>query len=141
MGRLMKRMSLAFAAGCFGAVISSVFAWQAGRAGLPKLLHVQMAPPLTPGYLYPRVVWGGLWGLLFLLTWPRRSWLLRGLLYSLGPTLAQLLYFLPRRGDGMLGLDLGNATPLFVAVYGAVWGVMAAMWLRALGERAPPPKQ
>jgi hypothetical protein len=32
---------------------------------------------------------------------------------------------------GMMGLDLGTLTPLFVLFFNAVWGVAAALWLWA----------
>jgi hypothetical protein len=80
------------------------------------------------------VVWGGLWGLLFLLpVMQRRNILLRGMLFSLAPTLAQLFYFFPQSQRGVMGLSLGQLTPLVVALAGVVWGVTAAWWVRQGG--------
>ena len=90
----------------------------------------QIAPALTPGWLYPRVVWGGLLGLLFLLPLWKNKPILQGLIYSLGPTLVQLLIVFPiKAGKGFLGLELGALTPAFVILYNAVWGVVAALWI------------
>jgi hypothetical protein len=87
------------------------------------------------GGLYQRLVWGGLWGWLFLLPLTGLSYPVRGLLYSLGPVLVQLLVVFPYQAQkGVLGLQLGYLTPLFVLVYNAVWGVVAGGWLSLVGQ-------
>ena len=97
-------------------------------------LGVKIAPALTPAWLYPRVVWGGLWGLLFLLpSLGRGNWLAAGLAASLGPTLVQLFYVFPVMAHkGTAGLELGLLTPLVVVLANALWGWAAALWLRAI---------
>jgi len=125
------RLSLLFAAGCLGGLLNSLAVWGSAEAGLSSALGVAIAPHLTPLWLYPRIVWGGIWGLLFLLPWRRRAWLLRGLVFSLGPSLVQLFYVFPyQAGKGFGGLELGMLTPLLVLSFNAVWGVSAAAWLR-----------
>ncbi len=127
--------TLAFSAGALGGLAGSLVAWLSGALGLAAALGVALAPALTPGWLYPRLVWGGIWGFLFLLPVLRRRWWLRGLVLSLGPTAGQLLVVLPVKEDkGMLGLALGAATPFLVAVFNAVWGLVAAWWLRRVGR-------
>jgi hypothetical protein len=108
--------------------------WGAGQAHLTARLGVKLAPELTDEWVMPRVLWGGLWGLLFLLpVMQRRNILLRGMLFSLAPTLAQLFYFFPQSQRGVMGLSLGQLTPLVVALAGVVWGVTAAWWVRQGG--------
>ncbi|MBU1741011.1 MAG: hypothetical protein KKC37_05645, partial [Proteobacteria bacterium] len=78
-----------------------------------------------------RIVWGGIWGALFLLPLWRGSILRRGFLYSLGPTLVQLFIVFPIKAKkGLAGFDLGYLTPLFVVGFNAVWGWVAAAWLK-----------
>lgn len=128
--RHCQRLSLVFAAGCLGALVNSLTVWLFGVAGLTRALGVGIAPALTPAWLYPRIVWGGLWGALFLLPRPDLVWWLRGLLFSLGPTAVQLFIVFPLKADkGMGGLALGALTPLLVLFFNAVWGVVAAWWL------------
>jgi len=80
-----------FGAGAAGGLFNSMVVWLFGSLGLSAALGVAIAPHLSPGWLYPRVVWGGIWGvLLFLPFYRSRPWL-RAILLSLGPTLAQLL--------------------------------------------------
>jgi hypothetical protein len=127
----MKNLSLVFAAGCWGALWNSLAVWLFGVLGIAPALGVHIAPPLTPAFLYPRLVWGGLWGLLFLLPLGRRRLFpLRGLLFSLGPTLVQLFLVFPFKAQkGVMGLQLGSLTPVLVLFYNAVWGVVAGWWL------------
>ena len=132
MNALIRTLSLVFSAGAFGGLLNSLTLWIFGRAHLTAELGVKLAPALTPAWLYPRLVWGGLWGALFLLPLWRDRPVLRGLVYSLGPTLVQLLVVFPYQAKkGMFGLALGNFTPLFVVLFNAVWGVAAALWLKA----------
>jgi hypothetical protein len=131
MNSIFRTLSLVFAAGCVGAVANSLAVWLFGDLGINAALGVKIAPKLTPAWLYPRIVWGGLWGFLFLLPSLRHSVLIRGLLYSLGPSLVMLFIVFPMKANkGMFGFALGNVTPVLVLFYNAVWGVTAALWLR-----------
>lgn len=131
MNDLVRAMTLAFAAGCVGGLANSVAVWGMGQAGLTAAMGVQIKPAWTPAWLYPRLVWGGLWGFLFLLPWMPDSILGRGVLYSLGPTMVVLFLVFPLQAKkGMMGLQLGALTPLFALIVNAVWGIATAGWLR-----------
>jgi hypothetical protein len=127
----MRNFSLVFVAGCWGALINSLAVWLFGALGINSALGVNLAPPLTTAFLYPRLVWGGLWGFLFLIPLGRKSFPARGLIFSLGPTLVQLFLVFPVMAQkGVLGLQLGNLTPLLVLFYNAIWGLGAGLWLK-----------
>ena len=131
MGNYTRRFCLAFAAGAAGGLLNSLAVWSFGLWGITSNLGVSIAPALTPAWLYPRIVWGGIWGFLFLLPTLTRSYFKRGLIFSLGPSLVQLFVIFPFRGDkGLLGLQLGELTPLFVLFYNAIWGLTAAFLLK-----------
>ena len=131
MTSILRTFSLVFAAGCVGAVANSLIVYLFGDLGINAALGVKIAPSLTAAWLYPRIVWGGLWGFLFLLPIFRSSLLARGLLFSLGPSLVMFLVVFPLKAKkGMFGLDLGSITPVLVLFFNAVWGVTAAIWLR-----------
>ncbi len=133
MSTTLKNMSIAFAAGAVGALANSIVVWLVGLAGVTAAVGVAIAPHLSAAWLYPRIVWGGMWGLLFLLRYPRGGPVIRGLVISLAPSLFLLLYVFPEMaGKGWLGISLGALTPVFVLFYNAVWGVTAALWLRAV---------
>lgn len=130
MRSFLRSLTLAFSAGCLGGLLNSITVWFFGSRGITASLGVQIAPGLTLNWLYPRIVWGGIWGILFVLPILRRSYFLKGLLYSLGPTIVQLFVIFPMKADkGMMGLDLGSMTPVFVLFFNAVWGVVAGIWL------------
>ena len=57
----MKKVLIFFAAGCLGALANSLAVWLFGDLGITKLLGVSISPSLTAGWLYPRIVWGGIW--------------------------------------------------------------------------------
>jgi len=127
----VKEVSLTFAAGVLGGLANSLTVWLFGLVGLNQLLGVSLAPALTPAWLYPRLVWAGLWGWLFLLRFPRLAYLSRGLVFSLGPSLVQIFVVFPLKAQkGVGGLELGYLTPLLVLFFNAVWGLVTALWLR-----------
>lgn len=140
MQTLIRRISLGFAAGCFGALVNSLLVWYFGKLEIPQKFGVSIAPALSVQFLYPRLVWGGLWGFLFALpAWKGGFWVAvfsRGILISLLPTAFQLLYVFPiLSGKGMFGLALGRLAPVFVCFYNVVWGLAAAFWAHtAKGE-------
>lgn len=128
---LAKKLSLVFAAGCLGGLLNSLAVWIFGEVGITSAFGVKIAPQLSALWLYPRIVWGGLWGFLFLLPFMRNRFIYRGLLFSLGPTIVQLLIIFPMKANkGVMGLDLGLLTPLAVFVFNAIWGLTSSIWLR-----------
>lgn len=129
-----RQLSLVLAAGAVGALANSAALWAAGSSGATHALGVRIAPALTPEWLYPRIVWGALWGLLFLLPLASQRWVAQGLALSVFPTLVQLFVVFPRAGADALGLKLGTLTPLVVIAANAVWGLAASAWLRATGR-------
>ncbi|MCG8350197.1 MAG: hypothetical protein MI924_20725 [Chloroflexales bacterium] len=123
----VRKAALCFAAGCAGGLANSIVVWLLGALGITAALGVGIAPEFTPAWLYPRIVWGGLWGFLFLLPVLRSTPYMSGLVWSLGPTLVQLLIIFPFKADkGVFGLELGALTPLFVFIFNVIWGLVAA---------------
>ena len=127
----MRKGLLVYAAGSLGALVSSLALWLAGRYGLVQALDVSLAPGLSAAWLYPRLVWGGLWGFLFLLPVFGSRWVWKALVLAWVPTLVQLFVIYPyTTGYGVAGLELGMLTP--VVVYGiyVIWAQVTALTLR-----------
>jgi hypothetical protein len=130
-----RKLSLAFAAGGVGAIANSLSVWGSGQLGITQLLGVTIVPTFTPAWLYPRIVWGGLWGFLLALPVLQTSWALRGLVFSLAPTAYVFLVIFPSRPEaGVLGTNFGTLTPVIVLVANAVWGLAASAWYRSTAK-------
>jgi len=118
----MRKICLYFSAGAAGGLANSLAVWLFGYWGITTTLGVSIAPALTPGYLYPRIVWGGIWALLFVFPFMRSKPIKKGVILSIFPTLVQLLVVFPLKAKkGYLGIELGLLTPLFVIVFNAIW--------------------
>ena len=127
----MKKILIYFAAGCLGALANSLAVWFFGDFGIMKNFSVSISPSLSPGWLYPRIVWGGVWGLLFALPLLNSKLIRKGSLLSLFPSAVQLFIVFPYKANkGMAGLDLGLLTPLFVILFNWIWGVITALTIK-----------
>jgi hypothetical protein len=130
-GIRMKKLLVAFSAGCLGGLVCSLVLWQLSQHGILRSVDVAILVSLTPGWLYRRIVWGGIFGILFLLPMLGSRPLSKGFVVSLFPTAVQLFVVFPFRAHkGMAGLDLGLLTPLVVLVVNAVWGWTASLTIR-----------
>ncbi len=126
-----------FSAGAFGGMLNGVVVWLFGFIGVNRIFGEDIAPAFTTEYLYPRIVWGGIWGIVLLLPFYQNKVFLRGLILSLGPTLVQLFIAFPlKAGKGIMGLELGKFIPIMVVVFNAVWGIGATWWyLMSVGRK------
>jgi hypothetical protein len=131
---MLGKISSAFSAGALGGLVNGIAVWFFGNAGITAMLAVKIHPALTPSFLYQRMVWGGIWGFLFLIPVLKKSIILRGIIYSLGPSLVTMFIVFPGAGLGVYGLSLGTLTPVFVLFFNAVWGILAALWFRLSAE-------
>jgi len=130
MSRSLLTFSAAFTGGVVGAIVNSAAMFGAVRYGVLHAMHVALIPGFSLHWLYPRLVWGGLWGLSLTLPLGPRSIVARGLFWSLAPTLFQLLWVFPHQTPlGLFGLGAGVLTPLAILILNFIWGLAAAIWL------------
>ena len=124
-----RQATLDFSAGALGAVATVIFLVIIGA------LSIIPAPEVTKPWLYSMLVWGGLWGFLFLIPW-KASWWLRGLVFSLGPTAGVWFVIYPFVANmGVLGLGGGIVAPFVPLVANGIWGIVTAWWLEFVGAR------
>lgn len=133
-------LCVCFCAGLLGALTSSAVAWLAVKIGLPQWCGVDLVPQWTAAWIYPRLFWGGLWGLAFFMTVgsprSRTQWVRKGLWISALLCAWQLFYIYPNRtAFGVLGLGLGALTPVFIIFYNLIWGSFTGFFARALWGR------
>ena len=118
------------AAGAIAALIQSLIIWAVSQVGIFILIGVPLVFPLTTDWIYQRVVWGGLWGLFFMLPILKGAphWK-RGLAIGLLPAAASLFWFNPiLKGTGFFGLELGAMMPVIIIVFNLFWGYLAGVW-------------
>ncbi|MFA6222529.1 MAG: hypothetical protein WC647_09455 [Desulfomonilaceae bacterium] len=136
MKNVLRSLSFVFSAGCFGGLVNSLEVFLVGHFGVTEAMGVKMAPEFMPMWLYPRIVWGGVWGFTFLIpAWRNKPWI-RILIFSLGPTIGQLFVVFPYKlAKGWLGLDLGLFTPVFVIFSNLIWALFAELWLKLVSDK------
>jgi hypothetical protein len=132
---MLNRIGVAFAAGSAGGLATVLTLWLFGLLGITAAFNVALAPPLTP-LVYSMMIWGGIFGFLFLLPVMSGSVWLRGIIFGLAPSAVQCLIVFPVKMDaGILGLGLGRLTPVFVLIFNTVWGLVTAfLFVRAGGD-------
>jgi hypothetical protein len=127
----MKNALIVFAAGCLGALIQCLVMWLFSRYGITSSLHVNLHGSIAPAWLYPRIVWGGMWGFLFLLPILSSSVFARSFVIALIPAGVQLFVIYPfYEGKGVAGLSLGMLTPFLVLFFYWVWALATTITLK-----------
>lgn len=123
---MLDRVLRYFGAGAVGGLANSLVVWLCGSLGVTAAAGVAITPHLSLAWLYPRIVWGGIWGMLLFLPFALNRPCLRAFLLSLAPTAVQLFIVFPfKAGNGWGGIELGLLTPLFVVLFNLVWAAVA----------------
>lgn len=129
MRQWLRASALCYSAGAVGGLAKGGLIWACGRAALTAPLADQLARGLHPGGLYMRLVWSGLYALIFLLPFARSSLLSRGLLAAMAVSVLQLL-ILPLAQHGQL--HIFELATLALLVLNCAWGITAAAVLRLI---------
>ena len=140
MSKSSALFAVCFTAGLLGAIASSFFLWGCHEWGVFAMLGVKMKQTLDLPTLYPQMMVGGLWGLVYFFTVGiprhRRHWVRKGLYFSLLPSLVAIFYLYPYvYHRGMAGFDLGMFTPLVIVVTHLVWGLFTGFFARLFWGR------
>jgi len=130
---MLRKLSGAFTGGVLGALIDSINVWVLFHTGILAMAGISMRVEFTGPWLYPRLVWGGIWALLLLLPVLKSKVALRGALMSLLPSAMMLFKVLPGMGKGLMGLDLGLLMPVMVVGLNFIYGMVAAYWYKNSG--------
>lgn len=132
---LISRAALYYAAASVGGLAVALTAWGLGRVGLADALGVGINPPLQLPWLYKMIVWGGLWGLIFLLPLRIGPLWIKALVLTLAPVLVALVVFTPMRGGALFALDKGAIAPLYIYAINIPWGLATAYLGRWFGAQ------
>jgi hypothetical protein len=130
MSELARNLSLAFAAGCVGAVVKILCIWSTVQFGIGTALGlaIQVTPAVHTAFVHTMI--GGLWGLLLCLPWLDRSILLRGLAVSILMTMWEGMVTLLPSHNVLLGPRFEWRLVLTVLLFNLIWGQVAAAWYR-----------
>lgn len=130
MRAFLKKFSLVFTAGCIGGYINRLAVLIYLKLKLHEALDLEFVPEFSELFIYTGIVWGGIWGILFLIPFMRKSVWLRGLIYGVPPSLVMLFIVFPYwYGTEMMALDLGIMIIPAVFVFNFIWGIASAAWL------------
>lgn len=127
MRQWLRRCGLCYSAGAVGALAKSGFVGLCARFEIVAALVAPLTAALAPMGLYSRLVWGGLYALLFALPLARSSFLLRALTGALVVSVIQIL-LLPLLQHS--ALHLLSLTTLGVLLLNCVWGLATVGVLR-----------
>lgn len=133
MKKQLSSLSSAFTSGVMGALMASLLLECADSFGLDRFLGFSLRHDFTLVWLYPRIVWGGVLGLLLLLPVPNITGWKKGLLLSLAPTTVEFFIAYPAAGAGNLGLKWGVWVPLITLGVNALGTVFAVFWAKKTG--------
>lgn len=125
----MRQSALCYAAGTLGGLAKGGLIWLCGQAAITAAFADQLALALRPSGIYPRLVWAGLYALLFLLPFARSSLWLRGVLGAGAVSVLQLVV-LPLMQSG--SLHIFTFSTLSLIALNCVWGVVTAAALRLI---------
>lgn len=132
-----RSASLAFTAGALGALANRILIWVLGLFAVIPPTHFEFPFPVgTKLWLYAAIVWGGLWGFLFLIRW-RTNWWVRGIVFGFGPSLGVWLVIYPYVAHaGFFGLSRGvGALAIPFLANNIAWGLVASWWYDFTGGR------
>lgn len=135
MRKTLSALTTVFGSGAFGGLLAALALFAAGKFGLTKMLGVKMAPGLTPDWIYMMVVWGGIWGAVFMIRMLRnRPWWKAALMASLFPAAAAFVWFLPHvEKKGYFGMALGSLAPVIILAVCLIWAFVTSFTLRKIG--------
>jgi hypothetical protein len=122
------KLPVVFSSGAFGGFVESLLYYIFSLAGIAALFGMPAAKVWKPEMVYRPVVWGGLWGITFLIPFLDELYVLKGIALSLLPTLAAWFIFIPERAPanmrpGLRGLAL-------IVILNALWGIATVLTIK-----------
>ncbi len=129
---MIRLLTFLFGAGAFGGFLNALASWFSGKLGIAAAVGLP-SPGWDPVSIYRQTVWGGIWGLLFILPILNDQYVFKGFILSLAPTVVAWFVVLPAKIPNFKGTF---SMFLLVVVLNAIWGVAAAYWLTHLRRSA-----
>ena len=124
---MIRKLPVYFSSGALGGFVQAMSFLFASMTGIVALSGMPPAHGWPPELIYRQVVWGGLWSAVFFIRFLDELLVLKGIVFSLLPTLVPWFIFIPRR----LPPDLhpGLAGFLLVAFLNTFWGIATVIMI------------
>lgn len=127
----MKTVLFVYGSGSVGALFACLIFWLIPFLGLAHIIHMPIFPVLSDAWLYPKIIWGGLFALCFALPFMRSNTLIKSLALALVISLSELFISLPFSPyKGAVGLNVGMYTFSFILIFNLIWSLMTNMTLK-----------
>jgi hypothetical protein len=138
---MLKKISVLFAGGCFGGICNIFTGWVFEALHISSEMGMKMPVTFEAPAVYRPIIWGGIWGFIFILPLFNKRPVLKGIFLSIAPSLVALFVFMPIRYKAILeipgsttamtGMNIGILMTIYVLMVNAVWGIAAGLWVYA----------
>lgn len=126
----MKATLFVYGAGSLAALLACSVILLIQILGLSQLIQLPSFPVLSQSWLYPKVIWGGLLSLCFVLPFMSSNTLVKSAVLALVISLVELFFALPfNLYHGVMGLNVGMVTFLIMLGFNLVWAMLTSLIL------------
>jgi len=125
---MLKKLPVVFSSGAFGGFIEVLTYYIFSLTGIVAIFGMPAAPGWKPEMVYRPVVWGGLWGIVFLIPFLDELYILKGIVLSILPTLAAWFIFIP--GKMPVNMRPGLMALLLIVIQNAIWGIVTVLMIK-----------
>jgi hypothetical protein len=125
---MRRNLPVVFSSGAFGGLVNALAFYVFSLLGIVAMFGMPPVQGWRPEFIYRQTVWGGLWGIVFLIPFLGKLTILEGAVLSLLPTIAAWFIFIPARmpvnaRPGLKGLFL-------VIILNAFWGIATVLMIK-----------
>ena len=124
----MKKLPVVFSGGALGGFIEILTYYTFSLAGITAKFGMPGVTVWKPEMVYRPVVWGGLWGITFLIPFLDDLYILKGIVFSLLPTLAAWFIFIPSKTPANMRPGLKGL--LLILILNAIWGIATVLMIK-----------
>ena len=126
----MKSSLFFYGAGSLGALLACALFWLIQFLGLGQIINMPTFPIFSEAWLYPKIIWGGLFSLCFLLPFMKTNASVKYLVFALLISLVELFVPLPfSLYKGVVGLNTGMYTFAYILIFNLAWALLTRLML------------
>jgi hypothetical protein len=122
-----RKAVAAFAAGCFGGIAVNAFSLLFGFLNLPRVIGIDLAPDFNLVDLVSDILWGGVWGLAFLIPLLDGMVTIKGIFIGILSFCVQLLVTISYVHNHAISVHEPLALIAYLLGLNVFWGVIASV--------------